>query len=235
MGKRWAIAGDPKLLARIAMQEQGRGLREHKDAERPEAKGSAELGGAVKSADSAAVKRARKVAINNQDSRLDSMHYDESSKSLTIVLTGAMLLSFNVSLRMHDAKSTQIKKTWLKRIEALKLTNKATFDRWRAGVTYPLLVEEVYATREISCLDIEAVVAACKPIIDSLVKLQFIPDDSREYIAQPLGYTYRQAHNGLVLTLRPSPKPWGLISESTMNVAKGLCSIPSVLNDTNES
>ena len=83
-----------------------------------------------------------------------------------------------------------------------------------------MVVEEVYATGENNCLDVESVTAACKPIIDALVRMRFIPDDSPVYIAQPIAYTFRQKNNGLVLVLRPAPKPWGEISDSTIDRAR---------------
>lgn len=225
MGKRWAIASDPKLLARISEQEQKRGGGAVVAAQPlislmgGEGVDQAKSG---KKQPSAATKRAQKVAINNQDSRRDSVHLDEESTSLTIVLAGAELLSHNTALRMHHAKQSKLKTTWLKRIEALMILNIGVYDRWKAlaAMSFPLVVEEVYATAQVSCLDVEAVTAACKPIIDALVRTRFIPDDSPEFIAQPIAYTYRQQPSGLVLVLRPAPKPWGMISDSTMDVAR---------------
>lgn len=222
MGKRWAIASDPKVLARIAEQEAKKGGQEAKIVMQPAA--AQEKGWGSKKEPSAATTRAKKVALNNQDSRKDSLHYDVESNTLTIVLAGAQLLSYNITLRMHDAKLTQLKGTWQKRIEALMLTNIATYDLWKLNQAqgFPLIVEEVYATGENSCLDVESVTAACKPIIDALVRCRFIPDDKPAYIAQPVAYTYRQPNNGLVLVMRPSPKPWGLISDSTMDRARSI-------------
>lgn len=216
MGKRWAVASDPKILARIAEQERLRGI-----VAKPEVKMRSDSGSQPKPP-SVATQRARKVAINNQDSRQDSVHYDEALNTLTIVLAGAELLSLNTSLRMHNAKQTQLKTTWLKRIQALMLTNLAVYDRWkvRQRDAFPLVVEEVYATGENNCLDVESVCSAFKPIIDALVRVQFIPDDTPEYIAQPIAYTYRQANKGIVMVLRPAPKPWGVILSSTMDVAR---------------
>lgn len=229
MGGRWPIASDPKLLARIAEQERKR--KTGAQGESPtsllppkQGVGLPEERGKKSSSD--ATKRAKKVALNNQDSRLDSMHYDEAANSLTIVLVGAELLSHNLSLRMHNAKTTQLKATWLKRIEALMLTNMKIYDLWKQRATYPLVVEEVYATGENVCLDTESVTAACKPIIDALVRVRFIPDDKPEFIAQPIAYTYRQINKGLVLVLRPAPKPWGEISDATMDCARVMPILP---------
>ncbi|MPQ69270.1 hypothetical protein [Pseudomonas sp. MWU12-2323] len=223
MGKRWAVASDPKLLARIAEQDRLKGAQ----SAPPHTSALTKLGldaspGAGKKEPSYATRRAQKVALNNQDSRLDSLHYDEACNTLTIVLVGAELLSHNTSLRMHSAKTTKLKTTWLKRIEALMLTNLTVYDRWKENQkgAFPLVVEEVYATGENNCLDVESVTAACKPIIDALVRTRFIPDDSPDYIAQPISYTFRQPNNGLVLVLRPAPKPWGEISDSTMDRAR---------------
>lgn len=232
MGKRWAIASDPKILARIAAQEQNRGGGQARGMPssipimgiQPEGKG-----GCTKKEPSAATKRAVRVAENNQDSRRDSLAYDEASNTLTIVLAGAELLSLNTSLRMHHAKQTKLKTTWVKRIEALMLLNISVYDQWKANHSkaFPLIVEEVYATGQSSCLDVESVTAACKPIIDALVRTRFIPDDKPEYIAQPIAYTFRQPANGLVLVLRPAPKPWGEISDSTMEIAKCMPALPA--------
>jgi len=223
MAKRWAIASDPKVLARIAEQEAKKGGAGAKALIQPAAVQERKVSG-TKKEPSAATTRAKKVALNNQDSRKDSLHYDEASNTLTIVLAGAQLLSYNISLRMHDAQLTQLKGTWQKRIEALMLTNIATYDLWKQNQAkgFPLIVEEVYATGENACLDVESVTAACKPIIDALVRCRFIPDDKPAYIAQPVAYTYRQPNNGLVLVMRPSPKPWGLISDSTMDRARSM-------------
>jgi len=182
----------------------------------------------AKAGPSAATKRAQRVALNNQDSRRDSLSYDEVENTLTIVLAGAELLSHNVSLRMHNAKTTQLKSTWLKRMEALMVMNLTVYDSWKKNLhrAFPLLVEEVYATGEAHCLDVESVYAGCKPIIDALVRTKFIPDDKVEFIAQPIAYTYRQLNKGLVLVLRPAPKPWGLIDDRTMQIAKSIALLP---------
>lgn len=232
MGKRWPIASDPKLLERIARQEQARGskgvplkINAAHVLDSPPSKGGCDP--AERKNPSQAVRRASKVAENNQDSRRDTMVYSADTNTLSIVLPGAQLLGLNVSLRMHDARSTKLKTTWLKRIEALMLTNIRTYDEWKKRAVFPLVVEEVYATGESACLDVESVTAACKPIIDALVRMRFIPDDSRDYICQPIGYTYRQRPHGLVITLKPSPKPWGLISDATMEIARRIPALDS--------
>lgn len=232
MSKRWAIANDPKLLARIAEQEKKRGGATAGPAGTSASKIGLGAGGRAKpekKQPSSATSRAQKVAVINQDSRMDMVHFDEASTTLTIVLAGAELLSHNTALRMHDAKQSQLKTTWLKRIEALMILNKEVYDRWKGRTKkgFPLVVEEVYATGHAQCLDVEAVTAACKPIIDALVRTRFIPDDSREYIAQPVAYTYRQQPSGLVLVFRPAPKPWGVISDATMDIARGMPPLPS--------
>lgn len=223
MSRRWSVASDPRLLARIEEQERRRGgaagtVPNHKLGVEIDA-----LAVPQKKQPSAAAKRVQKVAANNQDSRRDSLHYDEDANTLAIVLAGAELLSLNTALRLHHAKQAQLKATWLKRIEALMLLNIGVYDRWkeRQGMAFPLVVEEVYATSAGTCLDVESVTAACKPIIDALVRTRFIPDDSPEFIAQPIAYTFRQQQaSGLVLFLRPAPRPWGLISDSTMDMAR---------------
>ena len=227
MGKRWAIASDPQLLARIAEQESRKGAKSggaRCSLPQLESSGNAP----VKKEPSAATKRATKVALANQDSRLDSLHFDPLSNTLTIIFVGAELLSLNTTLRLHDAKLTRLKATWVKRMEALMLTNLTTYDLWKQSQAsaFPLIVEEVYATRENNCLDVESVTAAFKPIIDALVRVGFLPDDKPEYIAQPIAYTYRQPNNGLVLVFRPAPKPWGEISDSTMERAKAMLALP---------
>jgi len=230
MGKRWAIASDPKLLARIAAQEQTKSaVRENKRAFSAHAAPAGEHREPASARQpSAATQRAKRVAVNNQDSRKDAIQYDPVSNTLTITLAGAQLLGENISLRMHNAKATQLKKTWLKRIEALMLLNIGVYDRWKANQerAFPLIVEEVYATSERHCLDVESVCAACKPIIDALVRTRFIPDDKSEYIAQPIAYTFRQPNNGLVLVFRPAPKPWGAIQDSTIELARLIPTLP---------
>ena len=231
MSKRWGIASDPKLLARIAEQEMRKGRGGAQTAQAPKPMFGSEGEAAARPAKkepSAATKRVQKVALNNQDSRRDSLHFDEGTGTLTIVLAGAELLSLNTALRLHHAKQAQLKETWFKRIQALMLLNIGVYDLWKGrALAYPLLVEEVYATCAARCLDTESVAAACKPIIDALVRTHFIPDDSLEYIAQPIPYTFRQKEaSGLVLVLRPAPQPWGLISESTMEVARSIPALP---------
>ena len=206
MSKRWGIASDPKLLARIAEQEmrKGRGGAQTAQAPKPMFGGEGEAAARpAKKEPSAATRRVQKVALNNQDSRRDSLHFDEGTGTLTIVLAGAELLSLNTALRLHHAKQAQLKETWFKRIQSLMLLNIGVYDLWKGrALAYPLLVEEVYATCAARCLDTESVAAACKPIIDALVRTHFIPDDSLEYIAQPIPYTFRQKEaSGLVLCL----------------------------------
>jgi hypothetical protein len=228
MSRRWAIANDPKVLARIAEQERRKGGCA--EGPRPQQISSAtpshDRGGAAKQP-SAATVRAKKVALNNQDSRFDRLHYDQTENTLTLVFPGAELLNQNVALRMHNAKTSQLKATWIKRLEALMILNMPIYDLWKVNQqrSYPFIVEEVYATGEGQCLDVESVVAACKPVIDALVRTRFLPDDSSQYIAQPIAFTYRQRNNGLVLVLRPAPKPWGLVSDSTLELAKAIPSL----------
>lgn len=218
MSRRWAIASDLKLLARIARQEAEKnaklGMTQVHKPEVPIAE--------AKKGPSAATLRAKRVATNNQDSRLDSMVYCPVTGTLTISFPGAMLLSLNTSLRMHDSKATAVKGTWCKRVEALLFTDRATFTSWKEGARFPVVIEEVYATGENRCLDSEAVTAACKPIIDALVQHGFLPDDSPAFVAQPVGYTYRQKPSGLVIRFRPAPKPWGLITDEAMQAAESL-------------
>jgi hypothetical protein len=230
MTKRWPITSDPKFLTRVAEQER-RNERAIHAVVSPKPKIAREGGGEPARAKvglSAATKRAQRVALNNQDSRRDSLSYDEVENALTIVLAGAELLSHNVSLRMHNAKTTQLKSTWSKRMEALMVMNLSAYDRWKKNQhrAFPLLVEEVYASGEAHCLDVESVYAGCKPIIDALVRTKFIPDDKVEFIAQLIAYTYRQPNKGLVLVLRPAPKPWGLINDRTMQIAKSIPWLP---------
>jgi hypothetical protein len=225
MSRRWAIANDPKVLARIAEQERrkGEGAAQSITHGKAVAAPIAEQGRGPRQ-QSAATVRAKKVALNNQDSRLDSLHYDEASNTLTLVFPGAELLNQNVALRMHNAKTSMLKATWIKRLEALMILNMPVYDLWKTNQkrSYPFIVEEVYATGEGQCLDVESVVAACKPVIDALVRTQFLPDDSSHYIAQPIAFTYRQRNNGLILVLRPSPKPWGLVSDATIELAQSI-------------
>lgn len=222
MGKRWAVASDPALLARIAEQEARRGVKGAGGNKPAQPLEKAAQAPQQKKQPSAATARAKRVALANQDSRKDAVTYDEASNTLTIVLAGAQLLSHNVAIRMHDAKLTQLKATWQKRMEALMLTNMATYDLWKQNQAraFPLVIEEVYASGEGNMLDVESVVSACKPIIDALVRTRFIPDDKREYVAQPIGYTFKQSNPGLVLVLRPAPKPWGEILDSTIDRAR---------------
>ncbi|MFL1449326.1 hypothetical protein ACI77O_13095 [Pseudomonas tritici] len=222
MGKRWSVATSPAILARIAEQDAKRGV---KVMSRPALLAAAhELNAPhkAKTEPSAATKRVKKVGLANQESRKDSVTYDADRNTLTIVLAGAQLLSHNVASRLHDAKLTSLKNTWLKRMQALMLTNMATYDTWKLnqGRAFPLIIEEVYASGESALLDVEAVVAACKPIVDALVRTRFLPDDKPAYIAQPIAFTYRQPNRGLVLVLRPAPKPWGEIFDSTMEQAR---------------
>lgn len=218
MGNRRAFANDPKLLARIAEQEDKRG-----------ASSALGLSGSSLTSSPSASKaprasRAHKVAIANQDSRHDEMRYDEETNTLTILLAGAKLLSLNVALRTHDAQLTQLKRTWLKRAQALMLEHRQVYESWKLNQVsgFPFVVEEVYATDESHRLDVESVVASCKPIIDALVKVGFIPDDGPDFIAQPIAYTFKQKNGGLVLVFRPGLKPWGAIRDSTMAVAASL-------------
>ena len=229
MANRWAIAKDPRLLARIAEQEARRSMAAPAGPKTNEQ--TIQLGGEdspPKKKPSAATLRAGRVALNNQDSRRDSLHYDEASNTLSILLPGAELLNQNMALRMHNAKQSMLKTTWIKRIEALMILNMQVYDLWKVNQqrAFPLILEEVYATGEGTCLDVESVVAACKPVVDALVRVKFIPDDSREYIAQPIAYTFRQPNNGLVLVLRPSPRPWGMVSDSSMALAQSLQRLP---------
>ena len=94
MSKRWGIASDPKLLARIAEQEmrKGRGGAQTAQAPKPMFGGEGEAAARpAKKEPSAATRRVQKVALNNQDSRRDSLHFDEGTGTLTIVLALSLI------------------------------------------------------------------------------------------------------------------------------------------------
>lgn len=156
--------------------------------------------------------RIGRVQATNMDGRRDVLIIDPDKGDLTAFFPGAMLLSLNTMLRAHNAKTTALKATWLKRVEALKLSNLADFTLWTQSVSrYPVVVEEVYITGESNVMDHESVAAACKPILDAFVKTGFLPDDSGKFIAQPLAYTERGDAFGLMIRFRPVPNRWGHI------------------------
>lgn len=219
---RSAYSNDPKFLERLARQ--GITLGEGQAVSPAKALGqSAQV--ELPRKESQATKRMRKVQEANMDGRSDRIVYDQASNSLTAFFPGALLLSLNVMLRMHDAKSTSLKSTWLKRIEALRLEGRGTFSDWVANASFPVLVEEIYITPESNLLDHEAVAAACKPILDAFVVNGFLPDDNGRYIAQPLAYTERGADSGLLIRFLPTLKPWGLIDDTTMELARGFMTL----------
>lgn len=220
MGKpnhRAAFAIDPKLLARIEAQ---RSKVQAGSPQPPQAE-PAKIKSAGKTV-SAATKRANKVREQNMESRFDSVSYCSDTGALTVVLTGAGLLSLNVSLRMFDAKATKLKTTWKERIRALRYENQKVFDLWQASAKYPVVVEEVYITAENQVLDSESVCAACKPIIDAFVRAGFIPDDDPAHILHPIPFTKRGTNSGIVIRFFPAPSAHGLISTAAMNAAHAL-------------
>ncbi|WP_078465871.1 hypothetical protein [Pseudomonas brenneri] len=158
----------------------------------------------------------RKVRDANMDGRNDRFEFDTLTKSLCAFFPGALLLGLNVMLRVHDAKSTSLKATWVKRIEAMKLEGMPVFKEWLARAEYPVIVEEIYITPEVRLLDHESVAAACKPILDAFVVNGFLPDDNGHFIAHPLAFTERGQNPGLLIRFKPTPKPWGLIDDDTM-------------------
>lgn len=168
--------------------------------------------------------RIARVQANNMDGRCDVLTIDPVKGDLTVYFPGAMLLSLNTMLRVHNAKTTALKATWLKRVEALKLSNLAEFSLWTQSVSrYPVVVEEVYITGESHVMDHESVAAACKPILDAFVQNGFLPDDSGQFIAQPLAYSERGAAFGLMIRFRPVPNRWGHIEcEAIVNARRRL-------------
>lgn len=214
---RAAFSNDTKFLERLARQ--GVHLSAGRAVE--PSVSSAEIDqGSPPRKESQATKRMRKVREANMDGRGDRLVYDPISNSLTAYFPGALLLSLNVMLRMHDASSTALKTTWTKRVEALRLQARSTLNDWTANAAYPVLVEEVYITPESNLLDHESVAAACKPILDAFVVNGFLPDDNGRFIAQPLAFTERGTESGLLIRFRPSPKPWGLIEDTTIEQAR---------------
>lgn len=172
--------------------------------------------------------RAQKIAQRNTESRFDSITFDEITVSLTATFTGAALLGLNMMLRMHDAKGTQLKATWRKRVEALTYENRNVQKLWVEASKFPLIVEEVYVTAENMTLDSESVCAGCKPIIDAFVRCGWIPDDSTQYLAHPIPYTFRGSRPGVVITFRPAPEPYGLICKSTIAAANAIKPLPGL-------
>ena len=218
---RSAYAADAAFMKRVEAQQR-------KSA--PSSK-SDEAGAAVAPPPrSSARTRAHKVKQRNMESRFDSVLFDEQTGSLTVTFTGAALLGLNMMLRMHDAEATGLKATWKKRVEALTYENRELQAPWMKAAKFPLIVEEVYVTAERMTLDAEGVCAACKPIIDSFVRCGWIPDDNTRYLAHPIPYTFRGTNPGVVITFRPAPQPFGLISTSTIDAAKAIRPYPGSLS-----
>lgn len=212
---RAAFAADPKFLARIGQAQQN---------------ATAAIGcttaASVKRQPSAASKRLEAVAARNKDGRLDFVIYDPHRGAISFVFPGAVLLGHNVMLRTHNAKAKGLKDTWNERVRAVCLENRDAIKQWQDEVTFPLIAEEVYVTGESSMLDTEAVCASCKPVIDALVKFgSVIPDDSRKYLSQPIAYTERGHSPTLVISFKPSPRPWGFIDDETVSIARDAISI----------
>jgi hypothetical protein len=211
-----AFGNDPRFLERLAKQGISLG-GEPETASTP-------TESVTPKAPSNATKRLQKVQEANKESRQDCLLFDPVSKSLCALFPGAMLLSLNIMLRLHDAQGTGLKKTWQKRIEALMYEHKAAYDQWREAAAYPLVIEEIYITAESSLLDHESVSAGCKPIIDAFVMNGFLPDDSPAYVAHPIPYTERGSSAGLLIRFRPSPRAWGLIQDETIMHARTMVS-----------
>lgn len=213
---RSAFASDPKFMERIANQLK---LDSGQPPHQPEATAQPS---APEKKPSKATLRLKKVQHANMDGRLDSMAFDAASGVLTVCFPGAKLVSLNIMLRVHDAKATSLKTTWFKRVECLRYLQKDVFEEWGRSARFPLVVEEVYITGEANLLDNESVAAACKPVIDAFVYNGFLPDDSPAYVAHPLPYTSRGTAPGLVICFRPTVRAWGLIEDSTIQVATSL-------------
>ncbi len=211
-----AFGNDPGFLERLAKQGISLG------GEPEDSRTATES--VTPKAPSNATKRLQKVREANKESRQDRLIYEDESKSLCALFPGAMLLSLNIMLRLHDAQGTGLKKTWQKRIEALMYEHKDAYDRWRAAATYPVIIEEIYITAESALLDHEAVSAGCKPIIDAFVTFGFLPDDSPAYVSHPIPYTERGPSAGLLIRFRPSPRAWGLIQDETISHARTMVS-----------
>lgn len=219
---RAAFTSDPQFIARLAKQGLGPTGEPLNLGSVPSAASSPPvLPVQVDKPQSKATARLNKVRAANMDGRLDRLAFDPISGSLYIALPGAILLGLNVMLRLHHAKGTALKATWRKRIEALCIAQRPELVNWLRVVSYPIIVEEVYVTPENNLLDAESVAASCKAIIDALVICGFLPDDSLSYISHPIAFTERGSRSGLFLRLKPSPKPWGLIDDSTMAWARG--------------
>lgn len=218
---RTAFATDPKFLARLAKQGvsvEGTASSVGGGSMSPTTTSSEPAKPARK--ESQATSRMRKVRDANMDGRRDRLAYDAVTNSLTAFFPGAMLLSLNVMLRLHNAKGTSLKTTWLKRVEALRLESNAEFHAWMANAQYPVVVEEIYITPESNLLDHESVEAACKPIIDAFVVNGFLPDDNGRFIAHPMAFTERGEASGVFIRFKPTTKPWGLIDDRSVDQAR---------------
>lgn len=218
---RAAFGNDPRFLERLA--KQGISIESEPKAAQTREKPTGVLAETLPAKKvSSASKRLSKVKEANKQGRGDRLIYDAESNSLAAVFPGAMLLGLNMMLRMHDAESTGLKKTWMKRIEALMYEGKRSFDQWRAAAVYPVIIDEVYLTAESGLLDSESVCASCKPIIDAFVRNGFLPDDSPTYVSHPIPYTEKAAFSGLIIRFRPSPRPWGMIADETIQLARAI-------------
>lgn len=218
---RTAFGSDAKFLARLAKQGISVGGDAPANVEAPFPPGTTVLEAATSvRKESRATSRMRKVREANMDGRRDRLSYDAVTNSLTAFFPGAMLLGLNVMLRVHNAKSTSLKATWLKRVEALRWESSAAFQNWLANAQYPVLVEEVYISGESTLLDHESVAAACKPVIDAFVVAGFLPDDNGRFVAQPLAYTERGDVCGVFIRFKPTPRPWGFIDDGSIEQAR---------------
>ncbi|QHF00625.1 hypothetical protein LCG56_28060 (plasmid) [Pseudomonas cannabina pv. alisalensis] len=212
---RSAFASDPKFLERLAKQGVSPNVQ---TASSRQPEGSTQP--SSRKPESKASTRMRKVREANMDGRNDRIEFEPMTKSLCAFFPGALLLGLNVMLRVHDAKSTALKVTWVKRIEAMKLEGMPVFKEWLAHAEYPVVVEEIYITPEGSLLDHESVAAACKPVLDAFVVNGFLPDDNGQFIAHPIAFTERGQNHGLLIRFKPTSKPWGLIDDDTMHRAR---------------
>lgn len=218
---RTAFGSDPKFLARLAKQGISVGWDDAPVGEAPfPSAGSVPKVATPARKESGATSRMRKVRDANMDGRRDRLSYDAVTNSLTAFFPGALLLGLNVMLRLHNAKSTALKTTWLKRVQALKWESKAAYQLWVANAQYPVLVEEIYISRESTLLDHESVAAACKPLIDAFVVNGFLPDDNGRFVAQPLAYTERGEVYGVFIRFKPAPRPWGFIDDGSIEKAR---------------
>jgi len=118
------------------------------------------------------------IAMNEVAYFSKSDVFESSSDEILLVFSGAVLISNNDLLRVHNITVGKYKKSWQHRVSAILkdvIVNQPYFSE-------PVQVEFAHFVSHGRYMDFDGIVGAFKYVLDALVKVGVVHDDSVNYV-----------------------------------------------------